>query len=82
MDAIQQTVRIDSGRRHLWLDEPLPETFPCGTARVELRFISAPQPEQPRRRHSTGFLKGQISCPADFDTMGQEEIIALFEGES
>jgi len=29
-----------------------------------------------------GFLKGKISCPSDFDTMGQEEIIAMFEGET
>ncbi|MDR2481743.1 MAG: hypothetical protein LBD07_05585 [Spirochaetaceae bacterium] len=28
----------------------------------------------------TGFLKGSVSVPADFDTMGQETISALFEG--
>jgi hypothetical protein len=28
----------------------------------------------------TGFLKGSVSVPADFDTMGQETIRALFEG--
>jgi hypothetical protein len=27
----------------------------------------------------TGFLKGSVSVPADFDTMGQETIAALFE---
>ena len=27
-----------------------------------------------------GFLKNQISIPADFDRMGQSEITALFEG--
>lgn len=26
-----------------------------------------------------GFLKGQINIPADFDKMGQEEIIKMFE---
>jgi len=26
-----------------------------------------------------GFLKGQIEVPADFDTMGQDEIIGTFE---
>jgi hypothetical protein len=26
----------------------------------------------------TGFLAGQVSVPADFDAMGQEEIAALF----
>jgi hypothetical protein len=27
----------------------------------------------------TGFLKGKVSLPADFDTMGQKAITALFE---
>ena len=26
-----------------------------------------------------GFLKGQIAVPSDFDTMGQDELIELFE---
>ncbi len=29
----------------------------------------------------TGFLEGQFQVPDDFDTMGQEEIIRLFEGD-
>jgi hypothetical protein len=28
-----------------------------------------------------GFLKGSVSVPSDFDTLGQEEITALFEGK-
>ncbi|MCL1803932.1 MAG: type II toxin-antitoxin system prevent-host-death family antitoxin [Eubacteriaceae bacterium] len=28
-----------------------------------------------------GFLKGNISIPADFDHMGNEEISGMFEGE-
>lgn len=36
-------------------------------------------PKKPMRR--LGFMKGQISVPDDFDTMGQEEIIRMFEGE-
>ena len=34
--------------------------------------------EPPRPR--TGFLKGKISTPTDFDTMGGEDIAAQFEG--
>lgn len=30
----------------------------------------------------TGFLKGQIDAPDDFDSMGADEIRALFEGRS
>jgi prevent-host-death family protein len=36
-------------------------------------------PKRPIRR--LGFLEGQFQIPDDFDTMGQEEIIRLFEGE-
>ncbi|GEP01094.1 type II toxin-antitoxin system Phd/YefM family antitoxin [Methylobacterium haplocladii] len=45
---------------------------------VKVVPLDAPAPFVKRRR---GFLKGQISVPDDFDTMGQEEIIAMFEGE-
>jgi prevent-host-death family protein len=37
-------------------------------------FVS--QSTTPKR---VGFLKGQISIPADFDNMGQNEITSLFE---
>jgi antitoxin (DNA-binding transcriptional repressor) of toxin-antitoxin stability system len=33
-----------------------------------------------RRPRRIGFLDGQMSVPDDFDTMCQDEIIALFEG--
>ena len=35
--------------------------------------------QKPVRR--IGFLKGQISIPADFDRMGQTEITDIFEGK-
>jgi prevent-host-death family protein len=35
--------------------------------------------EKPQSR--LGFMKGQMQIPDDFDTMGQEEIIRLFEGD-
>lgn len=35
--------------------------------------------EQAPRR--LGFMAGQITVPDDFDTMGQQEIARLFEGE-
>ena len=34
--------------------------------------------QTPRRR--VGFLKGQITIPDDFDTMGEETIAGMFEG--
>ncbi len=37
-------------------------------------------PKKPMRR--LGFMKGQISVPDDFDTMGQDEIVRMFDGEA
>jgi prevent-host-death family protein len=50
----------------------------AGKPMVKVVAIDAP-PEKPVRR--LGFLEGQYSIPDDFDQMGQEEIIRLFEGE-
>lgn len=36
--------------------------------------------EKPLRR--IGFMKGQIKVPADFGTMGSDEISDLFEGKA
>jgi prevent-host-death family protein len=35
---------------------------------------------RPARR--LGFLEGQIKVPDDFDTMGADEILAMFEGRA
>jgi antitoxin (DNA-binding transcriptional repressor) of toxin-antitoxin stability system len=43
--------------------------------RVEAFVAEAPPP--PRR---FGFLQGQIEVPADFDTLGADEIEAMFHG--
>ena len=36
---------------------------------------------KPSPRPRTGFLKGQIQVPADFDHMGREDIEDMFEGD-
>jgi probable addiction module antidote protein len=41
--------------------------------------MPAPQPTKPRR---IGFMKGEIKVPDDFDTMMQDETIAMFEGKT
>lgn len=38
------------------------------------------QAEKPKPR--TGFMRGRIAIPEDFDTLGREEIEFLFEGRS
>ena len=44
---------------------------------VKVTAIDAPSHADQRR---LGFLKGEISVPADFDEIGREEIEGLFEG--
>ena len=49
----------------------------AGKPLVKLTALEAPV--HPRR---LGFLKGQITVPEDFDTMGAEEIVRLFGAEA
>ena len=44
-----------------------------------VRFV--PETADAPRTRRIGFLAGKISVPDDFDTMYQEKIIRLFEGE-
>ncbi|MET3108576.1 antitoxin (DNA-binding transcriptional repressor) of toxin-antitoxin stability system [Oxalobacteraceae bacterium GrIS 2.11] len=50
----------------------------AGKPMVKVTAINAPESSQMRR---IGFLAGQFTVPDDFNTMGQEEIQKLFEGE-
>jgi hypothetical protein len=83
--TIQQTVEIDRNRRVLRLDQPLPEAV--GISRTSLTLVFSDVMEERFGTAQTaptriGFLKGRAAVPADFDTMGQDEISALFEGEA
>jgi prevent-host-death family protein len=49
-----------------------------GKPLVKVTAIDAPGPSKIRR---IGFLKGLISLPDDFDTMGSSEIARSFEDE-
>jgi prevent-host-death family protein len=49
----------------------------AGKPMVKVVPIDAPE-ERPKQRF--GFLKGQITVPDDFDTMGQAEIEQMFYG--
>ena len=50
----------------------------AGKPLVKVVALDEP-PKKPVRR--MGFLQGQYSIPDDFDTMGQDEIIRMFEGD-
>lgn len=48
----------------------------AGKPMVKVMAINAPEPSQIKR---FGFMAGQIHVPDDFDRMGEEEIVQLFE---
>ncbi|GBR43506.1 type II toxin-antitoxin system Phd/YefM family antitoxin [Gluconobacter roseus] len=49
----------------------------AGRPMVRVSPVTAPEETQKRR---LGFLAGQIRVPEDFDRMGQEDVISLFDG--
>jgi len=51
----------------------------AGKPMVKVIPLNAPEPSQIKR---FGFMAGQISVPADFDRMGEAEIIRMFEEDA
>lgn len=51
----------------------------AGKPMVKVIALDAPESSQMKR---FGFMAGQIKVPDDFNTMGADEIQALFEGEA
>ncbi|MCP1237704.1 type II toxin-antitoxin system prevent-host-death family antitoxin [Gluconobacter kondonii] len=49
----------------------------AGRPMVRVSPITAPEETQKRR---LGFLAGQIRVPEDFDRMGHDDVISLFDG--
>jgi prevent-host-death family protein len=56
------------------------EPFIIAKSGRPLAVVHPYTPTPPRQR--TGFLKGRVSVPADFDSMGSREIADMFEGAS
>ncbi len=48
-----------------------------GKPLVKVVSVESPGPEAVQR---TGFMRGRISVPDDFDAMGTEEILKTFKG--
>ena len=46
----------------------------AGKPLVKVTMLDAPEPRR------TGFLKGSVDVPEDFDTMEGEAVAAMFEG--
>ncbi len=51
----------------------------AGKPMVKVIALDTPEPSQMKR---FGFMAGQIKVPDDFNTMGANEIQALFEGDA
>jgi prevent-host-death family protein len=75
------TVNIHEAKTHLsrLIDQAAKgEPFIIAKAGRPLVKVTALEPSKPPRR--LGFLEGEFTIPDDFDQMGQDEIIKLFEG--
>lgn len=75
-----KTVNMHEAKTHLskLVDDALKgEPFVIAKAGKPLVRVTPIEAPAPRR---TGFLKGEIDAPADFDTMFEDEIRAMFEG--
>jgi prevent-host-death family protein len=80
-----RTVNIHEAKTHL--SKLIEQTLAGGEGFVIARagkpvvkVVPLDQAEAPKSR--IGFMKGRLTVPDDFDTMGQEEIEAMFEGRS
>ena len=75
-----KTVNMHEAKTHLsrLVDEALRgEPFViarAGKPLVKVTMVDAPEPRR------TGFLKGAVAVPDDFDTMFADEIATMFEG--
>jgi len=78
-----KTINIHQAKTHLsrLVDEACKgEPFviaKAGKPMVKVTALTAPVGTEVKR---IGFMAGQISVPADFDHMGEEEIDGLFSG--
>ncbi len=77
-----QQVNIHEAKTHLsrLIDKAAKgEPFVIARSGKPMVTVSAytPQPDPAQR---VGFLKGRLEVPEDFDSMGSEEIQAMFEG--
>ena len=77
-----QQVNIHEAKTHLsrLIEKAINgEPFVIAKAGKPMVMVSAytPPPDPAKR---LGFLKGQMEVPEDFDSMGSEEIQAIFEG--
>lgn len=78
-----RTINIHQAKTHLSrLVEEAAKGEPFIIAKAGRPMVKVtPLEEAPKPKSRLGFMAGQMKIPDDFDTMGQEEIIRLFEGD-
>jgi len=77
-----ETINIHEAKTHLSrLVEKAArgESFVIAKAGKPMVRVSALDTPAAGQRQRIGFLKGRIEVPADFDEMGREQIIGMFE---
>jgi prevent-host-death family protein len=76
------TVNIHEAKTHLSrLIEAAVRGEPFVIAKAGKPLVKVTALEPADGSHRIGFMKGEFTVPGDFDTMFQDEIIAMFEGE-
>lgn len=77
-----QTVNIHEAKTHLSrLIEKAANGEPFIIAKAGKPMVTVTAITPPKLMSRLGFMDGMYTVPDDFKTMGQEEIIRLFEGE-
>jgi len=75
-------INIHAAKTHLSaLVEKAAAGEPFVIAKAGRPLVTVIPYEPLEHRPRTGFLKGAVSVPADFDSMGSEEISSIFEFE-
>ncbi|KFN37637.1 prevent-host-death protein [Smithella sp. F21] len=79
-----QTINIHEAKTHLSrLVEEVSQgkSFIIAKAGKPLVKVSPLSEEEQKGEQNLGFMKGELLVPDDFDSMGESEIISLFDGK-
>ena len=81
---MMQTINIHEAKTHLsrLVEEASQgKSFIIAKAGKPLVKVSPLSEEEQKGEQNLGFMKGELLVPDDFDSMGESEIISLFEGK-
>jgi prevent-host-death family protein len=79
-----QTINIHEAKTHLsrLVEEASQgKSFIIAKAGKPLVKVSPLSEEEQKGEQNLGFMKGELLVPDDFDSMGESEIISLFDGK-